>query len=94
MNNAARRDATVGEIVNLMSVDAQKLLDVPTYLHMLWAAPVTIALALFFLWQQLGPASLAGFAIMVLLVPLNGVIGYIIRNLQVTMLNFLVISTS
>ena len=36
MNNASRGMSTVGEIVNLMSVDAQKLQDVLGYLHLLW----------------------------------------------------------
>ena len=63
LSNAARQGATVGEIVNLMSVDSQKLQDAPGYLHMLWSAPLTIALAMYFLWQQLGPATLAGIAL-------------------------------
>ena len=36
LNNEAKTKSTVGEIVNLMSVDAQKLQDVPGYLHLLW----------------------------------------------------------
>ena len=36
MNNASRGNSTTGEIVNLMSVDAQKLQDIPGYLHLLW----------------------------------------------------------
>ena len=73
----------MGEIVNLMSVDAQKLQDAPGYLHMLWSAPLTIAVAMYFLWQELGAATLAGLALMIMLVPINAVIAQRTRTLQV-----------
>lgn len=57
MSNSARKESTVGEIVNLMSVDAQRFMDLTTYLNMLWSAPLQIALALIFLWQTLGKTN-------------------------------------
>ena len=66
-----------------MSVDAQKFQDAPAYLHMLWSAPLIIAGSMYFLWQQLGPATLAGLAIMILLVPVNAVIAQKTRKLQI-----------
>ena len=48
----------MGEIVNLMSVDAQRFMDLTTYLNMLFTAPVTIILALYFLWDVLGKVIL------------------------------------
>lgn len=44
----------MGEIVNLMSVDAQRFTDLMGHINMLWSAPLQIVLALFFLWQYLG----------------------------------------
>ena len=60
MNNEARKSSTVGEIVNLMSVDCQRLQDMSGQLWMIWSAPVQILLATVLLWQQLGPSVLAG----------------------------------
>uniref|UniRef100_A0AAZ3PYL9 ATP-binding cassette, sub-family C (CFTR/MRP), member 3 n=1 Tax=Oncorhynchus tshawytscha TaxID=74940 RepID=A0AAZ3PYL9_ONCTS len=74
ITNAAKRTSTVGEIVNLMSVDAQRFMDLTTFLNMLWSAPLQIILALYFLWQNLGPSVLAGVAVMILLIPLNAAI--------------------
>lgn len=54
MSNSARKESTVGEIVNLMSVDAQRFMDLTAYLNMIWSAPLQIALALYFLWDTLG----------------------------------------
>nr|XP_033816969.1 canalicular multispecific organic anion transporter 2 isoform X3 [Geotrypetes seraphini] len=51
ITNSAKRSSTVGEIVNLMSVDAQRFMDLTTFLNMLWSAPLQICLALYFLWQ-------------------------------------------
>ena len=42
MSHEARKDTTVGEIVNLMSVDAQRLQDVTGYLWMLWSSPLQV----------------------------------------------------
>ncbi|XP_059835356.1 multidrug resistance-associated protein 1 isoform X3 [Hypanus sabinus] len=84
ISNAARKTSTVGEIVNLMSVDAQKFMDLITYLNMIWSAPLQVILAIYFLWQNLGPSVLAGVAVMILLVPLNGVIAMKMKNFQVT----------
>ncbi|CDQ98291.1 unnamed protein product, partial [Oncorhynchus mykiss] len=83
ITNAAKRTSTVGEIVNLMSVDAQRFMDLTTFLNMLWSAPLQIILALYFLWQNLGPSVLAGVAVMILLIPLNAAIAVRTRAYQV-----------
>ncbi|XP_030317744.1 canalicular multispecific organic anion transporter 2 isoform X2 [Calypte anna] len=83
ITNSAKRSSTVGEIVNLMSVDAQRFMDLVTFLNMLWSAPLQIFLALYFLWQTLGPSVLAGVAVMVLLIPFNSAIAMKTRAFQV-----------
>lgn len=82
MTNEARKGSTVGEIVNIMSVDCQRLQDITGYLWMMWSAPLQICLALWLLWGQLGVSVLAGMAIMVLLIPLNGFLAMKSRQLQ------------
>ncbi|KAJ4932488.1 hypothetical protein JOQ06_010909, partial [Pogonophryne albipinna] len=83
ISSEARRSSTVGEIVNLMSVDAQRFMDLITYINMIWSAPLQVVLALYFLWQNLGPSVLAGVAVMVLMVPVNAVIAMKTKTLQV-----------
>ncbi|RUS88621.1 hypothetical protein EGW08_003647, partial [Elysia chlorotica] len=83
LSNSAKRSSTVGEIVNLMSVDAQRFMDLTTYLHMIWSGPFQIGLALYFLWQTLGPSALAGIAVMILLIPVNGLIAHKAREYQI-----------
>ncbi|XP_046388552.1 multidrug resistance-associated protein 1-like [Ischnura elegans] len=88
MSNAARRESTIGEIVNLMSVDAQRFLDVTIHMNMFWSAPLQIGLALYFLWQILGPAVLSGLGVMILLIPLNLYVANQIKNLQISQMKY------
>lgn len=83
ISSSARSSSTVGEMVNLMSVDAQRFMDLITYINMIWSAPLQVVLALYFLWQNLGPAVLAGVAVMVLMVPVNAVIAMKTKTYQV-----------
>ncbi|XP_036328974.1 multidrug resistance-associated protein 1 isoform X2 [Rhagoletis pomonella] len=88
ISNATRKESTVGEIVNLMAVDAQRFMDLTTYLNMIWSAPLQIALAMYFLWLQLGPSVLAGLAVMVILIPVNGVIANRIKVYQIRQMKY------
>ncbi|KAM4692498.1 LOW QUALITY PROTEIN: ATP-binding cassette sub-family C member 3 [Rhinophrynus dorsalis] len=83
----SKRSSTV-EVVNLMSVDAQRFQDLTTFLNMLWSAPLQIFLALYFLWQTLGPSVLAGVAVMVLLIPINAFIAMKTRAFQVEQMQY------
>nr|XP_006210591.1 canalicular multispecific organic anion transporter 1 isoform X1 [Vicugna pacos] len=83
LSNRARKQYTVGETVNLMSVDAQKLMDVTSFIHLLWSNLLQIVLSVYFLWAELGPSVLAGVGVMVLLIPVNGVLATKNRAIQV-----------
>ncbi|XP_042171983.1 multidrug resistance-associated protein 1-like [Oncorhynchus tshawytscha] len=82
ISSAARQSCTVGEIVNLVSADTQKLMDMVVYFNAVWLAPIEIALCLYFLWQLLGPSALAGIATVILIFPLNGFIAKMRSKLQ------------
>lgn len=71
IRNSERKTTTVGEIVNIMSVDCQRIQEVIPYLYILVSAPLQISLALYFLYDELGPASFAGMIILILLIPFN-----------------------
>ncbi|NXA05652.1 MRP6 protein, partial [Sapayoa aenigma] len=71
MSNASRKAAAVGEIVNLVSVDVQKLMDLIIYFNGTWLAPIRIIICFVFLWQLLGPSALTAVAVFLFLLPLN-----------------------
>ena len=83
VSNAARKESTVGEIVNLMSVDAQNILELVPFLNMLWSTPFQISLGFYFLWQTMGAAVLAGIALLLLLIPVNSWLSARVKRLQI-----------
>lgn len=74
-----RYSRSLGEITNLMSVDAQRLQDLTTYLHAVWFSFYQIGLALYMLWQQLGPSTLAGLFIICVMIPVTKFVAQVRR---------------
>uniref|UniRef100_A0A8C0B0Y4 ABC-type glutathione-S-conjugate transporter n=1 Tax=Buteo japonicus TaxID=224669 RepID=A0A8C0B0Y4_9AVES len=84
MSSATRKESTVGETVNLMSADAQRFMDTANFVHQLWSSPLQIILSIVFLWRELGPSVLAGIAVIVLLIPINGLLVAKAKTIQVS----------
>eukprot|EP00092_Neocalanus_flemingeri_P004166 GFUD01004481.1.p1 GENE.GFUD01004481.1~~GFUD01004481.1.p1 ORF type:complete len:1636 (+),score=378.79 GFUD01004481.1:74-4981(+) len=82
----SKKGSTSGEIVNLMSVDCQKIGDILPYLNMLWSSPLQITVAIYMLYQILGASVIAGLVVMIVLIPVNGFSAAITRKLQVKMM--------
>ncbi|KAM3916377.1 multidrug resistance-associated protein 1-like [Leptodactylus fuscus] len=82
ISSAGRKNSSAGEIVNLISTDVQKLMDLATCLNYIWSAPITIIFAMYFLWQTLGVAVLAGVGVFILNLPFMTVFGVVIKKLQ------------
>jgi ATP-binding cassette subfamily C (CFTR/MRP) protein 1 len=72
----------IGKITNLMSVDVQRLQDVVNMLHAIWYSWLQIILALYFLWQQLGPSCLAGVLVILASIPVTGITAQWMGGLQ------------
>uniref|UniRef100_A0A673B3B2 ABC-type glutathione-S-conjugate transporter n=1 Tax=Sphaeramia orbicularis TaxID=375764 RepID=A0A673B3B2_9TELE len=89
MSSSARRQCTLGEIISLVSADVQKLMDFVVYVNSVWVAPIEIAFCFYFLWQLLGPPSLAGLSAVVLIFPLNGFIAKLRSRLQEVQMTFM-----
>ncbi|XP_028278726.1 ATP-binding cassette sub-family C member 2 isoform X2 [Parambassis ranga] len=88
VSNDTRKESTVGETVNLMSADAQRFNDVTNFIHLLWSCPLQIIVSIAFLWLELGPSVLAGLAVMVLMVPINGLLATKARKFQIENMKF------
>ncbi|GJJ71293.1 ATP-binding cassette, subfamily C (CFTR/MRP), member 1 [Entomortierella parvispora] len=82
LSNSSRQKFTVGEIVNHMSIDAQRLQDLVTYLHVVWSGLFQITLALYLLNKTMGVAIFAGVGVMLLMIPLNARLSLIQKNFQ------------
>ncbi|XP_068100866.1 multidrug resistance-associated protein 1-like [Hyperolius riggenbachi] len=82
ISSSGKKNSSSGEIVNLISTDVQKLMDLATCLNYVWSAPFTIIVAMYFLWKTLGVAIFAGIGVFILNLPFMTVFGVVIRKLQ------------
>ncbi|XP_014650979.1 PREDICTED: multidrug resistance-associated protein 1-like [Ceratotherium simum simum] len=82
LSNVSRKKFSTGEIINLMSADAQQLMDLTANLNLLWSAPFQILMAISLLWQELGPAVLAGVAVLVFVIPINALVATRVKRLK------------
>ncbi|CAO3629947.1 unnamed protein product [Cunninghamella echinulata] len=82
LSNDNRQAYTVGEIVNRMAVDSARLSAIFEHLHNLWSCPIQVLLALFFLWQSMGPSIWAGVGVLILAIPVNIQISRVMRRQQ------------
>uniref|UniRef100_A0A4X2K8W1 ATP-binding cassette sub-family C member 6 n=1 Tax=Vombatus ursinus TaxID=29139 RepID=A0A4X2K8W1_VOMUR len=74
LSSAMRKTAAVGEVINLVSVDVQRLMDAVLYLNGLWLPVVWMTVCFTFLWQLLGPSALTAIAVYLILLSLNFII--------------------
>lgn len=61
----------LGEVVNLMSTDTDRVVNFFNSFHELWSLPVQFSVTLYLLYVQVGVAFLGGLCVALLLVPLN-----------------------
>ncbi|KAL5010012.1 hypothetical protein ScPMuIL_012317, partial [Solemya velum] len=80
--NLVRKESSMGEIVNLMSVDCNHILETVPYMWGLWSSPLRIGVALYFLYATIGPSMFAGFGVLIVLVPINSVCMVMIQKFQ------------
>ncbi|XP_023349637.1 canalicular multispecific organic anion transporter 2 isoform X2 [Eurytemora carolleeae] len=78
----AKNQIPTGETLNMMSIDTQKFYEFVSYINFMWANPLQIILCIYFLWGILGPSSLAGVAVLVMLIPINSYIGRKMNHYQ------------
>ncbi|KAH7860668.1 hypothetical protein Vadar_016532 [Vaccinium darrowii] len=67
----SKQDKTSGEIINFMSVDAQRVGDFVWYMHDVWLVMVQVGLALVILYKNLGLASIAALVVTVVVMLAN-----------------------
>ncbi|KAF9285855.1 Multidrug resistance-associated protein 1 [Mortierella alpina] len=80
LSPGARREATVGEITNHMSVDAERICHAVTLIPRAISAPVEVALGIWLLYRQLGPSAFTGLGVVILAMPVQGFIGNVLNK--------------
>ena len=80
---STRKESSIGEIVNLMSVDVQRIMDVFPYINMIWSAALQITVSAFFMYKELKEATFLGIGILIFLMPLNFILGHFMKVYQI-----------
>lgn len=62
---------SLGELVNLMSTDADRVVNFLNSFHELWSLPFRFSVTLYLLYLQVGVAFLGGLGVALVLVPFN-----------------------
>uniref|UniRef100_A0A803TE13 Multidrug resistance-associated protein 4 n=1 Tax=Anolis carolinensis TaxID=28377 RepID=A0A803TE13_ANOCA len=57
-------------------------MHVTIFLHYLWAAPLQVTIISVLLWMEIGPACLAGMAVLIILLPLQSLLGKLFSSLR------------
>ncbi|XP_048764978.2 ATP-binding cassette sub-family C member 4-like isoform X2 [Ostrea edulis] len=82
LSNKAIGQTTTGQIVNLMSNDVNRFDTAVMFIHYLWIGPSQAIFVLVILWIELGPSALAGFAVLLCLVPVQSLMGKLFAKLR------------
>eukprot|EP00123_Amoebidium_parasiticum_P018837 comp24299_c0_seq1/m.45570 comp24299_c0_seq1/g.45570 ORF comp24299_c0_seq1/g.45570 comp24299_c0_seq1/m.45570 type:complete len:1564 (-) comp24299_c0_seq1:469-5160(-) len=82
LSTASRQQSTVGQMTNLLSVDAERIRDFAYDMQEIFVCPMSIGVAIAMLFHVIGSASLAGIAVMVATMPINGAMAAIFGTTQ------------
>lgn len=86
LSPSARQRSTVGEIVNMMQLDAARLENVASSLHTTWTGAMDILGYTALLLACMGPSMFVGIAIMILIIPVNAMfLGFLAKARERTL---------
>ena len=72
LTTGSRAKLSNGRLINHISTDVSRIDFCCQFFHMSWTAPIQLAICLGLLISNLGPSALAGFAVFVVLAPIQG----------------------
>ncbi|XP_016975584.1 probable multidrug resistance-associated protein lethal(2)03659 [Drosophila rhopaloa] len=75
-------DTTIGQVVNLLSNDLNRFDRCLIHFHFLWLGPLELLISAYFLYQQIGVASLYGISILILYLPLQTYLSRVTSKLR------------
>ncbi|KAJ8311733.1 hypothetical protein KUTeg_011088 [Tegillarca granosa] len=75
MSNKAKKNYTIGEIVNLMSVDCLRIQDAFMFSYNIMLFPVAMVVGIFELWAVMDTSTLASIIVIIIIGLINAVFG-------------------
>lgn len=69
ISTSTRKGYSSGTLMNLVSVDVERIEEFSFHCSGLISSPIKIMVIIFIMWQYIGPSCLAGVAVMAFLIP-------------------------
>jgi ATP-binding cassette subfamily C (CFTR/MRP) protein 10 len=86
ISNAEMSKFNLGEVINFMSTDTDRVVNFSPSVHAAWSLPFQFFITLGLLYQQVGVSSLTGVALTILMIPLNKLIADKIGKMSTSMM--------
>ncbi|CAM1308462.1 ABCC2 (predicted) [Pycnogonum litorale] len=87
LSNSSKKKWTTGEIVNLMSVDTQRIMETVSLFIIIPYGIICGLAAAYLLIDLVGVSAIAGFGVMVLVIPFQIIISKMYKRLQVILMD-------
>ncbi|XP_057328153.1 probable multidrug resistance-associated protein lethal(2)03659 [Microplitis mediator] len=75
LSRTALGESTVGQVVNLLSNDVNKIDLAVVFFHYLWISPVGTVIITYLMYLEVGAAAIIGVASLLMFIPLQGWLG-------------------
>ncbi len=82
MSPSARAGSSLGEIVNLMQMDSQKIGDFLQFIHVLWSAPVQLIVSCALLFRYIQWSAVIGVLATFIAIPIQGKLMAVLMRLR------------
>ena len=80
-------DFSVGQVINYMSIDTDRIVNFSPSLHALWSLPFQFVVSFYLLYNQLGISVFAGIVFTVAMIPINKCIADMIGKYSTKMMD-------
>ncbi|XP_069682959.1 ATP-binding cassette sub-family C member 10 [Periplaneta americana] len=87
LSNTVLSKFSIGEIVNFMSTDTDRIVNSCPSFHAFWSIPFQIGVSFYLLYLQVGVAFVAGVAFTIILIPINKFIASKIGELSTKLMS-------
>lgn len=88
LSSASRVVHTTGEIVTMISADAERVWQAILYINWIWAGPIMVATAMILLIVETGYSAVAALGSMLLISYLQGYVGNLVGSVRKQQLKF------
>ncbi|XP_071455792.1 probable multidrug resistance-associated protein lethal(2)03659 [Hetaerina americana] len=85
LSQSSLGEATVGQIVNMISNDVNNFDYLMGFAHDIWIGPLQTVIVGYLIWEDMGALALVGLLALILIIPLQGLMGRMTSTFRMNM---------